>query len=431
MTDPAAGAPRTRDGRLPGPEAGHAEAVTAFPEAAHAGAVTAFPEAAPGGGLSTFLFTDIEGSTRLWEEHAPAMGEALALHDELLRDTVERHHGMVIKTTGDGMLAVFSRPASAVEAAIDAQRRLRDASWGQTGPLRVRMALHAGAAEMRDGDYFGPSLNRVARILAIGHGGQIICSAIAAVLARETLTPAVAMVDLGSHRLRDIDRPEQVFQVVVDDLPRSFPPLRSLNTRRSNLPAQLTSFVGREQELSEVRELLTRHRLVTLIGTGGTGKTRLMLETAGTLRDRYPDGVWLAELAPLGDPAQIPSEVARAIGAPEVTGVPTIVTVSAYLAEKSLLLLLDNAEHLVDGVATLAERLLSTAPASASWPPAGRRSPCPVRPCSSCSPCAARRPGGRRARAGLTAERTSRARRRPRPCVCLRSEPWPSTPRSS
>jgi predicted ATPase/class 3 adenylate cyclase len=319
-------------------------------------------EAAPGGGLSTFLFTDIEGSTRLWEEHAPAMGEALALHDQLLRSTVERRGGTVIKTTGDGMLAVFSRPASAVEAAIDAQRALRSATWGETGPLRVRMALHAGAAEMRDGDYFGPSLNRVARILAIGHGGQIICSAIAAVMARETLEPTVTMLDLGTHRLRDIDRPEQVFQVVVDDLPSSFPPLRSLNTRRSNLPAQLTSFVGREQELSEIADLLTRHRLLTLIGTGGTGKTRLMLEAAGRLRDRYRDGVWLAELAPLGDPAQIPSEVARAIGAPEVTGVPTMTTVMAFLAEKDLLLLLDNAEHLVDGVATLAERLLSSAP---------------------------------------------------------------------
>ena len=347
--DPTGTTPSASEGRTP--------AAIGDPGAAAAVA------SAPGGGLSTFLFTDIEGSTRLWEEHASAMGEALAQHDQLLRAAVENRGGLVIKTTGDGMLAVFSRPASAVEAAIDAQRALRDASWGETGPLRVRMALHAGAAEMRDGDYFGPSLNRVARILAIGHGGQIICSAIAAVLARETLAPAAAeMVDLGTHRLRDIDRPEQVFQVVVSDLPSEFPPLRSLNTRRSNLPAQLTSFVGREQELAEIADLLERHRLVTLIGTGGTGKTRLMLEAAGRQGDRHADGVWLAELAPLGDPAQIPSEVARAIGAPEVTGVPTMTTVTAFLAEKELLLLLDNAEHLVDGVAGLAERLLSGAP---------------------------------------------------------------------
>ncbi|HLO35078.1 MAG TPA: AAA family ATPase, partial [Candidatus Deferrimicrobium sp.] len=312
--------------------------------------------------LSTFLFTDIEGSTRLWEEHPEAMGLALAQHDRLLRASVDAGGGTVIKTTGDGMLAVFGDPVIAVDAALAAQRAFRDASWGETGPLRVRMALHAGAAEARDGDYFGPALNRVARILAIAHGGQVICSAVAAVLAGEGLPSSVRLVDLGSHRLRDIDRPEQIYQVVVDDLPRKFPPLRSLSTRRSNLPVQLTSFVGREKELAEVAALVARNRLVTLIGTGGTGKTRLMLEAAGLLLDRHADGVWLAELAPLGDPSQIPSEVARALGAPEVPGVPAVATVTAFVADKDLLLLLDNAEHLVDGVARFAERLLANAP---------------------------------------------------------------------
>ena len=272
--------------------------------------------------MSTFLFTDIEGSTRLWEEHADRMGPALAQHDRLLRASVDGHGGSVIKTTGDGMLAVFADAVAAIDAAVAAQRALRDATWDETGPLRVRMALHAGAAEARDGDYFGPALNRVARILAIAHGGQIICSAVAAVLARDGLPASVELVDLGSHRLRDIDRPEQIYQVVVGDLDRGFPPLRSLSTRRSNLPIQLTSFVGREKELAEVATLIERHRLVTLIGTGGTGKTRLMLEAAGRLMDRYADGVWLAELASLGDASQIPSEVARALGAPEVPGVP-------------------------------------------------------------------------------------------------------------
>ncbi len=307
--------------------------------------------------------TDIEGSTRLWEEHATAMGSALAQHDRLLREAIETRGGTVIKTTGDGVLAVFPDPMAAVDAAIGSQRALRDAPWGETGPLRARMALHAGTAEAREGDYFGPALNRVARILAIGHGGQVICSAVAAVLARETLPPSIELIDLGSHRLRDIDRPEQVYQVAVDDLPAAFPPLRSLSTRRSNLPAQLTSFVGRERELGEIAELIGRHRLVTLIGTGGTGKTRLMLEAAGSLVERYPDGVWLAELAPLGEPSQIPSEVARALGAPVAPGVSALATVTAFVAEKNLLLLLDNAEHLVDGVATLAEQLLATAPA--------------------------------------------------------------------
>ncbi len=311
---------------------------------------------------STFLFTDIEGSTRLWEERATAMGEALAQHDHLLRLAVETRGGSVIKTTGDGMLAVFDDPLGAVGAALTAQRALRDAPWGETGPLRVRMAFHAGAAETRDGDYFGPALNRVARILSIGHGGQVICSAVAADLARDRLGPSVELVDLGSHRLRDIDRPEQVYQLVVADLPRDFPPLRSLSTRRSNLPVALTSFVGREREVAEVTALVEHHRLVTLIGTGGTGKTRLMLEAAGQLLDRHPDGVWLAELAPLGDESQIASEVARALGAPEVPGVPALAVVQAFVADKDLLLLLDNAEHLVDGAARLAERLLASAP---------------------------------------------------------------------
>ncbi len=312
--------------------------------------------------LSTFLLTDIEGSTRLWEEHAASMGAALGQHDTLLRQAIEDNGGTVIKTTGDGMLAVFADPVPAVDAAVAGQRALRDATWGETGQLRVRMALHAGSAETRDGDYFGPALNRVARILAIGHGGQVICSAVAAVLARDGLPASVDLLDLGSHRLRDMDRPEQVYQVVVDDLPRTFPPLRSLSTRRSNLPIQLTSFVGRERQLREVLDLIGRHRLVTLIGTGGTGKTRLMLEAASHLLERYPDGVWLAELAALGEPSQVPSEVARALGAPETPGVPALTTVTAFLAEKELLLLLDNAEHLVDGVARFAERLLGNAP---------------------------------------------------------------------
>lgn len=313
-------------------------------------------------GVSTFLITDIEGSTRLWEEQAAAMGPALALHDGLLRAAVEGSRGTVIKTTGDGLLAVFADQLAAIGAAVTAQRGLRDAGWGETGQLRVRMAIHSGAAESRDGDYFGPSLNRAARILAIGHGGQVILSAVAAVLARDRLPATLDLLDLGSHRLRDLDRPEQIFQLLVPDLPRSFPPLRSLSTRRSNLPVQVTSFVGREADLAEVKALVARHHLVTLIGTGGTGKTRLMLEAAAELEDRFSDGTWLAELAPLTDASQVASEIARALGAPEISGRPTMATITAFLADKELLLLLDNAEHLVDGVATVAGRLLSAAP---------------------------------------------------------------------
>jgi predicted ATPase/class 3 adenylate cyclase len=313
-------------------------------------------------GLSTFLITDIEGSTRLWEQQAVAMAGALARHDAILRSAVEGRGGAVIKTTGDGLLAVFDDPAAAVGAALDGQRALRDAVWGEIGVLKVRMAIHSGTAEVRDGDYFGPVLNRSARILAIGHGGQVLLSSMTAALVADRLTAQTALVDLGSHRLRDLDRPEQVFQVAAADLPRDFPPLRSLSTGRTNLPVQLTSFIGRERELADVQALVGRHRLVTLIGTGGTGKTRLMLETAGRLADRFGDGTWLAELAPLGDPAQVASEIARALGAPEVPGQPALATVQAFLADKEILLLLDNAEHLVETVAAIAERLLSAAP---------------------------------------------------------------------
>jgi predicted ATPase/class 3 adenylate cyclase len=315
-----------------------------------------------GSGLSTFLLTDIEGSTRLWEDRAGAMSAALATHDRLLRAAIQAAGGTVVKSTGDGMLAVFEDPIAGVISALEAQRAVRDASWGTTGQLRVRMALHAGSAESRDGDFFGPALNRDARILAIGHGGQILLSAVTAVLARDRLPPNVELIDLGLHRLRDLDRPEQIYQLAAEDLPRDFPPLRSLNSRRTNLPIQLTSFVGRGKEVAEVEALVERGRLVTLIGTGGTGKTRLMLAAAERLVARFGDGAWIAELAPLGEASQIIPEIARALGVPDAPGRPPVETVSDFLAAKELLLLLDNAEHLVDGVADVADRLLAVAP---------------------------------------------------------------------
>ena len=312
--------------------------------------------------LSTFLLTDIEGSTRLWEDRAGDMSAALATHDGLLRSAIQAAGGRVVKSTGDGMLAVFDDPIAGVIAALEAQRAVRDARWGSTGQLRVRMALHAGPAESRDGDFFGPALNRDARILAIGHGGQILLSAVTAVLARDRLPPEIELIDLGMHRLRDLDRPEQIYQLAVGDLPRDFPPLRSLNSRRTNLPGQLTSFVGRGKEVADVEALVERGRLVTLIGTGGTGKTRLMLAAAERLVGRFADGAWIAELAPLGEANQVIPEIARALGVPDAPGRPPFETVSEFLAAKELLLLLDNAEHLVDGVADVAERLLAVAP---------------------------------------------------------------------
>jgi predicted ATPase/class 3 adenylate cyclase len=313
--------------------------------------------------LSTFLLTDIAGSTRLWEEHGDAMGAALAIHDELLRNAITANGGVVVKTMGDGMLAVFETAIAGVEAALGAQRALRDTAWGTTGPLRVRMAIHSGTAESREGDFFGQALNRDARILAIGHGSQILLSAAATALTRDRLPAGVELRDLGSHRLRDLDRPEQVFQIAVADLPATFPALRSLTNRRSNLPLPLTTFVGRERELAEVERLIERGRLVTLIGTGGTGKTRLMIEVAGRVAPRFADGVWLAELAALGDPGEIGPEIGRALGVAALPGRDALdVVVEEFLTSKELLLVLDNAEHLIDGVARVAERILAAAP---------------------------------------------------------------------
>ncbi len=326
------------------------------------GAPDNLPSRNPGAVLSTFLLTDIAGSTRLWEEHGDSMGAALAVHDELLRAAITAHGGMVVKTMGDGMLAVFATALEAVEGSLDAQGRLRDTAWGATGPLRVRMAIHSGIAESREGDFFGQALNRDARILAIGHGGQVLLSAAATALARDLLPAGVELLDLGSHRLRDLDRPEQVFQLAAHGLDRDFPPLRSLSTRRSNLPVPLTSFVGRQRELADVDRLLERNRLVTLIGTGGTGKTRLMIEVAGRVAQRFEDGVWLAELAPLADEGEVAPEIARALGVSELPGRPTLEVVVEFLAFKELLLVLDNAEHLIEGVARISERLLATAP---------------------------------------------------------------------
>ena len=314
-------------------------------------APTADAAAGSVGALSTFLFTDIEGSTRLWEEHAAAMGAALAQHDQLLRASIEAHDGMVIKTTGDGILAVFVDPVTAIDAAVTAQRSLRDATWGMTGPLRVRMALHAGAAETRDGDYFGPSLNRVARILAIGHGGQIICSAVASVLAGDRLPASVELVDLGWHRLRDIDRPEQIFQVVVDDLPAL--PAAPLVEHAPLEPAGPADQLRRPRaRAGGGRDAHRAPPLVTLIGTGGTGKTRLMLEAAGSparpLRRRDLARGARAARRPVADPVRgrprgRRTRDARRPGDRDRHGVPR---------RQGLLLLLDNAEHLVDGVAT-------------------------------------------------------------------------------
>ena len=230
---------------------------------------------APLTGTVTFLFTDIEGSTSLWEHDAPTMQEALARHDEILQNTIEDRGGYVFKTVGDAFCADFDTATDATEAALAAQRALLEEGWAdEIGSIRVRMALHAGAAEERGGDYFGPPLNRVARLLSAGHGGQILLSHTTQELTRDDLPEGASLRDLGQRRLKDLFRPERVFQLLSLDLPTSFPPLKTLDARINNLPTQLTSLVGREKELSEIAGLLRRPevRLLTLTGAGGRAR---------------------------------------------------------------------------------------------------------------------------------------------------------------
>jgi len=304
--------------------------------------------------------TDIAGSTRLWEEQRDAMVHALAAHDALLRTAVEEAGGTVFKTTGDGLLAAFERPGAALRAAVAGQRALQDHAWPTTAPLRVRMAIHAGDAEIRNDDYFGPSVNRVARVLAIGHGGQVLVSSAAAALVADDLPAGATLLDQGEHHLKDLARPEQVYQLAAPGLIADFPPLRSGAASPTNLPADLTTFIGRGREAAEIRTLLDGHRFATLVGVGGTGKTRLMLHVAGELSSHHHDGAWLIELAPLREPDLVASEVARALGVQVSPAQSAMAAVTDFLRGKDLLLLLDNCEHLIEAAAKLVEHLLGS-----------------------------------------------------------------------
>src|SRR5919199_3679659 len=281
-------------------------------------------------GTLTFLFTDVEGSTKLWEQHPQQMRATLARHDHLIESLVARHQGVVVRPRGEGdsRFAVFPRASDAVAAAAAIQHALHAEPWPAETPLRVRMALHTGEADVRDGDYYGNAVNRCARLRAVAHGSQTVLSLPTAELVRDTLSPGVSLKDLGEQRLSDLARPERVFQLVVPGVPTDFPPLRSLDALPHNLPLQLTSFIGREQELVTVHDLLATHRLVTLTGPGGTGKTRLAQQVAAELLPDYPQGVWLVELAALADPALVPQAVAGTLGIREDAGRPVLATLT-------------------------------------------------------------------------------------------------------
>jgi predicted ATPase/class 3 adenylate cyclase len=306
--------------------------------------VSADPAAAPSG-VVTFLFTDVEGSTRRWEADAEGMRAALAAHDEVLRKAIEAQGGWLFKHTGDGVCAAFASPRSAVDAAVAAQHTLG---------LPVRMGLATGEAQLREGDYFGAVLNRAARVMAAGHGGQVL-------LAESTagLLSGVDLIDLGPRRLRDLPTPVQVFQVRAAGLRTDFPPLRALDVSPGNLRPAPTSFIGRESEADEVQAAVKAHRLVTLTGVGGVGKTRLALEVAGRLVDEFPDGVWFFELAAVSDPAAVPDAVAAVLGITQQPGLSVAQSVAAALEGRVRLLVLDNCEHVLDAAADLIEAILA------------------------------------------------------------------------
>ena len=288
------------------------------------------------------------------------MKGALAEHDRVVRAAIESAGGYVFSTAGDAFSAAFATPNSAIEAAVSAQRSL--VALGEaTPPIRVRMAVHTGTADERDGDYFGPPLNRTARLLSAGNGGQVLVSLATEELVQDSLGDAT-LKDLGEHRLKDLSRPERVFGLEHQDLVADARPLRSLNSFPHKLPVQLTSFVGREQEVEEVSKLIRGSRMVTLAGVGGAGKTRLAVHTAADLLSEFEDGCWLIELAPITNPTRIPSAAAATLGVSEKPTEDALDTVADWLRDKRLLLILDNCEHLVDAAARFAERVLESAP---------------------------------------------------------------------
>jgi predicted ATPase/class 3 adenylate cyclase len=299
----------------------------------------------PPSGVVTFLFTDIEGSTRRWEADAEEMRAALSKHDQVLQTAIESRDGFIFSHTGDGVVAAFASPQSAVDAAVKAQLALE---------LPVRMGIATGEAELRDGDYFGTVLNRAARVMAAGHGGQILVADSTA-----GLLSGVDLLDLGPRRLRDLPNPITVFQLHASGLPTDFPPLRGVASNPGNLRPAMTNLIGRDAEASDIQAAVRSHRLVTLIGVGGVGKTRLALDVATRLVDEFVDGVWVFELAAVADPAAVPDAVAAVLGITQQPGKSVSDSVASALEGRSRLLVFDNCEHVVDSVADLVEAILA------------------------------------------------------------------------
>jgi len=314
-------------------------------------------------GTVTFLFTDIEGSTLLSQQHPDAMSGLLARHNEILIDSIESHHGSIFRHIGDAYCAAFSSADEAVNAALVAQQRLHNEAW-TPAPVKVRMGIHTGTVQLDDeNEYSGYTILAFCqRIMSVGHGGQTLLSGATRELVRDSLSENVELVDLGERRLKDLLRPEHLYQINAFGLPATFPPLMTLDSLPNNLPTQLTSFIGREREIKEIKQELSAHRLVTLTGSGGTGKTRLSLQVAAELLDQFPQSIWFVELAPLADPDLIPQTILSTIGISEQAGRLPIDLLKDYLRDKRSLLILDNCEHLIEASARAADTLLNAAP---------------------------------------------------------------------
>ncbi len=310
-------------------------------------------------GVVSFLFTDVEGSTRLWEADPEAMAASLALHDQVMRRVMEANGGHVFSTAGDAFAVAFGSVGAAVAAATAIQLDLLGAEWPGP-PIKIRMGIHTGTAEERDGDYFGPVLNRAARIMSAGHGGQILLSSVTA--DASSLDGQLSLRDLGTHHLKDLADPEHLFEIRHPDLPVVDRPIKTVDVRRHNLPDYLTSFVGRTQQLEELAALIDENRLVALTGVGGTGKTRLAVEAARAAASSKPDGAWLVELAPVTNPHFIMTTIADTWGLRAGEGASIEDVVTRYLWSRELLLVIDNCEHLLDAAAAAIKLLLDACP---------------------------------------------------------------------
>ncbi len=313
-------------------------------------------------GTVTFLFTDIEESTRLLRQLGDHYADVLAEYRRLLRVVCHEQRGKEVDTQGDACFVAFLSARNALTAAVAAQRAINVHGWPEGVSLRVRMGLHTGEALAAETGYVGMDVHRAARICAAGHGGQILLSQTTRDIIEERPLEGLTLRDLGEHRLKDLGQAQHLYQVILPDVPADFPPLKTLDALPHNLPIQLTSFIGREREMTEIKALLRSTRLLTLTGSGGCGKTRLAVQVAADVLELFRDGVWFVDLVPLSDPTIVPHAVASALGVREAPGHPLLVTLAEYLRDRRVLLVLDNCEHLVVACAQLAEALLRSCP---------------------------------------------------------------------